>query len=93
MLGYKADIRNYFAASDMGLISSRFKGESFPLVLIDCLHAGRPVLASNLGETAQMLQTPEGPAGEVFELKNWIIDVGRSEPNDRAYSKRRWLYA
>ena len=34
----------------MGLMPSRFKGESYPLVVIDCLFAGKPVLASNIGE-------------------------------------------
>ena len=73
--GFRANIRAYFAASDMGFLPSRYPGESFPLVLIDCLIAGRPVLASDVGEIAYMLSTPQGPAGEVFALHDWQIDT------------------
>jgi glycosyltransferase involved in cell wall biosynthesis/predicted nucleic acid-binding Zn-ribbon protein len=75
LLGFKPNIRDYFAASDMGFLPSRFKGESFPLVLIDCLNAGRPVLASNVGEIGYMLQADAGTAGALFDLKDWKIDV------------------
>lgn len=74
-LGFRSNIRDYFAAADMGFLPSRFKGESFPLVVIDCICAGRPVLASNVGEIKNMLWTEEGLAGEVFELTEWKIPV------------------
>ena len=74
-LGFQPQVRSYFACSDMGFIPSRFKGESFPLVLIDCLMTGKPVLASNIGEINQMLKTNEGMAGLVFDLNNWQIPV------------------
>ena len=73
--GFRANTRDYFAMADMGFLPSRFKGESFPLVLIDCLNAGRPMLATDLGEIAAMLQTPDGPAGEVFALESWRVPV------------------
>ena len=57
-LGYRQNIRDYFAASDMGFLPSRFQGESAPLVIIDCLFAGKPVLASDIGEIREMLDTP-----------------------------------
>ncbi len=74
-LGFRTNIRDYFAASDMGFLPSRFKGESAPLVLIDCLRSGRPMLASNVGEIRYMLNAGEGLAGEVFDLRDWEIDV------------------
>ncbi|MGO4566523.1 glycosyltransferase [Rhizobium sp. 2YAF20] len=74
-LGFKSNIRDYFAAADIGLLPSRFKGESAPLVLIDCLLAGKPLLASDIGEIRHMLDTENGPAGSLFTLKNWQIDV------------------
>ena len=74
-LGFQPLVRSYFACSDMGFIPSRFQGESFPLVLIDCLMTGKPVLASNIGEIHQMLKTNEGLAGLVFDLNNWQIPV------------------
>jgi glycosyltransferase involved in cell wall biosynthesis len=74
-LGFRANIRDYFAMSDMGLLPSRFAGESFPLVLIDCLLAGRPMLASNLGEIKFMLTVNGSVAGEVFDLLDGEIRV------------------
>ena len=74
-LGFRSNIRDYFAASDMGFLPSRFKGESAPLVLIDCLLSGKPVLASNVGEIRSMLDSTEGSAGELFDLHEWEIRV------------------
>lgn len=74
-LGFKPNIRDYFAIADMGFLPSRFGGESAPLVLIDCLWAGRPVLASRLGEIPRMLQGESGLAGAVFDLRDQSIDV------------------
>jgi glycosyltransferase involved in cell wall biosynthesis len=72
-LGFKKNIRDYFAASNMGFLPSRFPGESFPLVIIDSLKSGSPVLASDIGEISNMLKTESGLAGSVFSLKKWKI--------------------
>ena len=75
-LGFKSNIRDYFKASHLGLLTSKFKGESYPLVLIDCLVSGTPFLASDIGEIKEMLKTKDGSlAGNTFKLKNWEIDV------------------
>ena len=68
-LGFRSNIRDYFAASDIGFLPSRFKGESFPLVLIDCVLSGKPVLASDVGEIRYMLDSTDGLAGELFDLE------------------------
>lgn len=75
LLGFRANVRDYFAVSDLGFLPSRYPAESFPLVLIECLHSGRPLLASNLGEIEQMIATGRGHAGTVFDLKNWNIPI------------------
>lgn len=75
LLGFKKNVRDYFALADVGLLPSRFKGESYPLVLIDCLHAGTPLLASDIGEIKSMLLTDSGMAGALFELVDWEIPV------------------
>jgi len=74
-LGFRPNIRDYFATCDIGFLPSRFKGESFPLVLIDCLQAGKPFLASDVGEIRYMLDSDEGLAGELFDLEEWQIPV------------------
>lgn len=73
--GFRKNLRSYFGASDLGFLPSRFEGESFPLVIIDCLHSGVPVLASSVGEIPYMLQTEKGLAGALFELEGWNIPI------------------
>lgn len=75
LLGFRSNTRDYFATSDMGFLPSRFGGESYPLVIIDCLNTGKPVLASNIGEIKTMLQTDDGIAGAVFDLDEWSIPI------------------
>jgi len=74
-LGFRSNVRDYFSASDIGFLPSRFKGESAPLVLIDCLIAGKPVLASDVGEIRCMIDSSEGLAGELFALSDWAVDI------------------
>jgi glycosyltransferase involved in cell wall biosynthesis len=74
-LGFRSNIRDFFATSDLGFLPSRFKGESYPLVLIDCLLSGKPLLASNIGEIKNMLELEGRLAGELFDLQNWAIPV------------------
>lgn len=74
--GFRKNIREYFAASNIGFLPTYFKGESFPLVIIDCLHTGTPVLASSIGEIPYMVQTDNGAAGMLFDLhEDWSIDI------------------
>ncbi len=90
-LGFQGQIRRYFGCADMGFIPSRFQGESAPLVLIDSLMTGKPVLASDIGEIQMMLQTEAGLAGEVFALRDWQIaieslaEIIHNLADDRAY--------
>jgi len=75
-LGFRHDIRSFFAAADLGFLPTRFPGESFPLVLIDCLHSGRPVLATDLGEIKSMLDIGDGLlAGAVIPLEQGNIPI------------------
>ncbi len=76
-LGFRPNVRDYFSISDMGFFPTRFKGESAPLVLIDCLLSGRPVLASAVGEIPYMLDSEQGLAGITFELEDWTISIER----------------
>ena len=73
--GFQRNVRGYFAVADMGFLPSKFRGESFPLVIIECLQSGVPFLASDIGEIARMLDGPEGMAGAVLPLDNDKIDI------------------
>ena len=93
-LGFQPHIRSFMASSDMGFIPTRFPGESFPLVLIDNLLCGKPVLASAIGEIETMLATDEGLSGIVFPLEAWQIPIPKlaklisSIANDRGAYQR-----
>lgn len=73
--GFRSNIRDYYAMSDLGFLPSRFEGESFPLVIIDSLYANKPVLASNIGEIEGMLEEDGEVAGAVFNLNEMSIPV------------------
>ena len=73
--GFQRNVRGYFAVADMGFLPSKFRGESFPLVIIECLQSGVPFLASDIGEIARMLNGPEGMAGAVLPLDSDKIDI------------------
>jgi glycosyltransferase involved in cell wall biosynthesis len=95
-LGFRPNVRDYFAMADIGFLPSRFAGESAPLVLIDCLWAGRPVLASRIGEIPRMLEGDSGLAGATFDLVDLSIEVdrlaqriGELADDQRAYAAMR----
>ncbi|WP_143593544.1 glycosyltransferase [Synechococcus sp. 1G10] len=67
-LGLQPNSRDFFATADLGILPSFFAGESQPLTLIECLAAGTPYLASDIGEIASMLATPQGSAGCTIPL-------------------------
>jgi len=75
MPGFDDRSFQYYSASDMGIMLSRFRSESFPLTITDCLFAGKPYIASDIGEIRNILTTKEGVAGAIFELDNWTIPV------------------
>ena len=76
LTGFKSNVRDYLSTSDLGILPSEFAGESFPLMIIDSLFSGRPVVCSNLGESAEMLKTSsEKSAGIIFELENGKVPV------------------
>lgn len=75
--GFQGNARDYFAMADMGLLPSRFKGESAPLVLIESLLAGKPVLASDIGDIRNMLACSDGLAGDLFALHDWSVPVNK----------------
>lgn len=75
LLGFQRNVKGFFSVADAGFLPSRFRGESFPLVIIECLQAGKPFLANDLGEIRRMLGSEEGPAGAVVKLKRDSVDV------------------
>lgn len=74
-MGTVSNVRDYFAMGDAGILPSCYRGESFPLSVIECLMCRRPVIASALGEVPNMLRDASGePAGMLMELWDGRID-------------------
>jgi glycosyltransferase involved in cell wall biosynthesis len=77
LLGYIANLDDYIAASQLGLLPSYFKGESFPLILIQFFMAELPVIATNHAEIARMVTIDEDQAGAMLvELHNNKVEPG-----------------
>lgn len=75
-MGFQKHPADFFAAADVGMLPSRFAGECFPLVILESFMAGRPVIASDIGEIRSMLTepNPNDPAGIVLPLRGGEID-------------------
>jgi glycosyltransferase involved in cell wall biosynthesis/TolA-binding protein len=75
LAGFSEDSVGHYAAADMGIMLTRFKSESFPLTVVDCLFAGRPYIASDVGDIRNMLTLDDRIAGEVIALDNWQVPI------------------
>jgi len=73
--GFSEDSVGYYAAADMGIMLTKFKSESFPLTIVDCLFAGRPYIATDVGDIRNMLTEGKDVAGAVIELEDWVVPV------------------
>jgi len=59
----------------VGLLPTYFKGESLPNSVIEYLAAGKPVIATNMGEIEKMMDADGQRAGILLELRNGRPDV------------------
>lgn len=75
MPGFRADVAQWFALADAAILPSRFAGESVPLMVIEALQAGRPVIATRVGDIPDMLATPDGHAGRLIDLHQGRVPV------------------
>ncbi|PBB98422.1 glycoside hydrolase family 99-like domain-containing protein [Mesorhizobium sp. WSM3862] len=78
LAGFSENSVGYYAASDIGIMLSKFKSESFPLTIVDCLFAGKPYIATDVGDIRNMLSTEHSIAGSIIELDNWQIPVEKA---------------
>lgn len=66
-LGYQENVHGIYRLADCVLLPSRFKGESFPLSLIQAMQVGKPIIATDIGEIASMLLVDNFVAGVLIE--------------------------
>lgn len=75
LVGFSENSAGHYASADMGIMLTRFRSESFPLTILDCLFAGKPYIASNVGDIPNMLTGDDGVAGAVIALNDWAVPV------------------
>jgi glycosyltransferase involved in cell wall biosynthesis len=92
LAGFSDNSVGHYAAADMGIMLTKFKSESFPLTVVDCLFAGKPFIASDVGDIRNMLTTPQGVAGGLVELVDWAIPIDESARLVAAFATDRELY-
>lgn len=68
-LGYQSRIHGLYRLSDVAVVPTRFAGESFPLIIIQSLQTGTPVIATRIGEIEDMISGPEDEAGILLEYQ------------------------
>lgn len=78
LAGFSDNSVGHYAAADMGIMLTKFKSESFPLTIVDCLFAGKPYIASDVGDIRNMLTLNERIAGEVIGLDDWEVPIERA---------------
>ncbi len=100
LMGFQQNAFDYYAMADAGVLPTWFQGESFPLTVIECLMAGRPVIASDVGETRNMLTAEDGEvAGYLVSLEDGRFPVSVAADHlaelvsDQALYKRKQALA
>ncbi len=70
--GYIENVFPYIKRSKLGLLPTYFEGESLPNSVIECLAMGKPVISTTVGAIEEMLNTPDGIAGDIIETVKGI---------------------
>jgi glycosyltransferase involved in cell wall biosynthesis len=78
LAGFSENSVGHYAAADMGIMLTKFKSESFPLTVVDCLFAGKPYIATDVGDIRNMLTVNNEVAGAVFALDDWEVPINQA---------------
>jgi glycosyltransferase involved in cell wall biosynthesis len=65
-LGYQPRINGLYRISDCAIVPTRFKGESYPLILIQAMQEGLPIIATDIGEIKNIIIDPNGEAAGIL---------------------------
>lgn len=75
-MGKRSNVRDFFAMSDVGFLPTRFAGESYPLVIIEAMMCGKPIIATDVAEVKHQLTDEEGNlAGLLLTMHDGTLDV------------------
>jgi len=92
-VGFSENSVGYYAAADMGIMLTKFKSESFPLTIVDCLFAGKPYIATDVGEIKSMLTLEGVTAGLVIPLHDWEVPIEEAAQAIAAFASDSALYS
>jgi glycosyltransferase involved in cell wall biosynthesis len=65
--GRQLNVTDWISIADVGMLPTTF-GESVPAVIVEFLSQQKPIIVTDVAECANMITTPEGPAGFVINL-------------------------
>ncbi|KAG1648933.1 putative teichuronic acid biosynthesis glycosyltransferase TuaC [Nymphon striatum] len=70
LYGHVADLQRYLGAAQVGILPSYFVGESMPLVLLEMMGMGKPIISTNVGEISSIIGKGKTASGICIELEN-----------------------
>ena len=75
LYGHVDNLHDYVAAADIGILPSFFVGESMPLILLEMMALGRPVVATDIGEIPDMVGQDAAAGGLLVPLREGRLDT------------------
>lgn len=75
-VGFQNNVLQWFKAADICILPTYYKGESFPLTLVEALECEKPIIATDIGDVKDMLTLDGQPVGELLHLdKNNMVSA------------------
>jgi len=68
-IGQVSNLADYINISDVGLLPTSFIGESMPLILIEFMAQGKPMITTDVGEIMDMVTDKNGSAALILDLR------------------------
>ena len=85
-LGMSTNPVDWIAQADVGLLPSEFPHESLPTAVMEYLYCAKPVIATDVGEIATMMRTPDGQrAGTLLSFHDERVSVEELSAAMQAY--------
>lgn len=75
LYGQVSNLGGYIEAADIGILPSYFAGESMPLVLLEMMVRGKPVIATDTGEIGMMIGDGNNAGGIIVPLTQGRVDI------------------
>jgi glycosyltransferase involved in cell wall biosynthesis len=75
LTGQISNVEDYVSISDVGLLPSSFIGESMPLVLIEYMAQGKPIISTDVGEIVNMTTDKKGRGAIIIDLVEEKVQV------------------